>query len=186
MCVSSVCFHLVFCWWCPGRCTPRPLHLCTSIQMWIFLPVGTKYQAACSSAPVVISVGLRPARPAAWRGGPAHFWGGGWVCACVQGCPRECAEPGSAGPAGPDCEPAMLCVCGEGVRALGAVPRRVKGVQGAGGVPCPGLGGRAGLRGCRGQARARSVSTRPAARRCAFPVPGSVRAEAVGRARPGA
>lgn len=66
-------------------------------------------------------------------GGSVSFWGGGWASACVQGQPRESAEHGSVGPTGPDRKPAMLCICGEGVRALGAGPRRVKGVQGAGG-----------------------------------------------------
>lgn len=43
------------------------------------------------------------------------------MCVCVYpGLPRI-AEPGSAGPTAPDCEPAMLCVGGEGVRTLGGV-----------------------------------------------------------------
>lgn len=58
--------------------------------------------------------------------------------------------------------------------------------EGGGTSLCQGVGGRAGPRGCRGQTRARFGSTRPAARHGAVSVPGSVPAEAVGRAHPGA
>lgn len=65
------------------------------------------------------SGGPGPSWPAAWRGPLCVSREG--VCVCVYpGLPRI-AEPGSAGPTAPDCEPAMLCVGGEGVRTLGGV-----------------------------------------------------------------
>lgn len=97
--------------------------------MWCFSLWEQNSKRVCSSALVVIYVYLfcRSGR------GPCAFLGREWVWVFSQGCPCEYVESGSAGPTGPDCEPATLCACREGVRVLGGVHHRVKRCRGAGG-----------------------------------------------------
>lgn len=157
--------------------------------------VGTKYQAAYSSALVVIICACQRGwgLPGLWPGGgPCALLGRVCVSVCVcPGLPSKCAEPRSAGPTGPDCKPAMLCVCarrGCACSGSGRCAPLSEGRAGGGG------GGGESLprewvvvRPCRGAAARpapHSVPTRPAALRGAVPFLGSVRAKAVGRACP--